>query len=335
MIPDTYKNDNVVELPKQALLSTDRFSFIDLGNYEARTEPELFIPGILLKGKTHHFYGASNTGKSWVALWCAAQAILYGHPVLYLDLENGPDTTKERMNALGVSDELLSALFLYAFNPVLNDDKESREWFEYILKNVEPGLIVFDSWLGFLSLAGLSEDSNDDLEKWAGFYLATARSLGWTVLLLDHTGHQGDHARGASRKQQVVEVQYHVKLKGEGFDRTKTGAQTLTQKKDRLAWLPPEIRVTLGGSPFKFEMNYEGVQDSSDWLPDRCMDALRALKSFGWNGATYKEWESKSGLRSTTFERHRKRLIADGYANHNGEKYYITENGMSKATTSG
>jgi hypothetical protein len=327
--------ENVVDInvQREQLTHTGRFRRTLLGKVAKNgiSKPEEFIQGILLKGQAHHFYGPADCGKSWLALWASAESVVSGRPVLYFDLENGPEVVNERMvEALGVSPEALDAHMYYYPYVELTTDRESREDYVSLLDSItEQGLMVFDSWLGFLSLAGLAEDSNDDLERWAKIFLNAAVSRGWTVILLDHTGHNGDHARGASRKSQVVQVQYQVKKKSL-FDRTSEGSLELERKKDRLAWLPEKVNVQLGNTPCVFERQYGSTGDGSDYLPAQQYTALKALATFGIAGARNGVWEEKSGLAHGSFERARKALLGRGYVDKEGSTYRLTDSGKEK-----
>ena len=327
--------DNVVDInvQREQLTHIGRFRRTLLGEVAKNgiSKPEEYIQGMLLKGQAHHFYGPADCGKSWLALWASAESVMSGRPVIYFDLENGPEVVKERMvDALDVSPEALDAHMYYYPHIELTTDKESRDGYVYLLDSfTEQGLIIFDSWLGFLSLSNLSEDSNDDLEKWAKTFLNAAISRGWTMILLDHTGHSGDHARGASRKSQVVQVQYQVKRKV-AFDRTSQGSIELERKKDRLAWLPQDVRVSLGSTPFMFEMEYDGGTNGGEYLPAKDYKALKALADFGITGARNGVWEKASGLSHGAFERSRKALVNNGYVYKENMTYLLTELGKEK-----
>lgn len=313
---------------------TERFERVMLGGREGRREPEVYLPGLLLKGLSHTFYGASDSGKSWIAQYAARESIRDGMPVLYFDLENGPDVMEERMmDALGLSEEELDSYLYYFPFTELTLDQESKSWFTRQLDSFsEPGLIVWDSLLGHLALCGLSEDSSDDFETWARFFLDYTRRLGWTSVTLDHTGHAGTHARGTSRKSQSVQVVYKVEKK-EPFDRTDEGRLKLTREKDRLAYLPLNVEVTLGGTPFEFRTKYDG----QEFLKASTNTALYRLYMFGLSGATNGDWKAMctTGEKKTsvaTFDRAVKELVEKGYVVKQGNRYHLSKKGQSKVS---
>lgn len=292
------------------------------------------MPGLLLKGQSHLFYGASDTGKSWLAQYASQESMREGLPVLFFDLENLEDVMEERMlDTLEVSQDDLDDYFHYYPAIELTLDQESKAWFTLLLDSFsEPGLIVWDSLLGFLSLAGLKEDDSDDFETWARLYLDQARYRGWTSLVLDHTGHAGTHARGTSRKSQAVQVMHKVEKK-EPFDRTSAGRLKLTREKDRLAYLPANIEVSLGGTPFEFRMRYDG----QEFLTNNQNRALYLLFMHGLEGATHGEWlgvctTGEKKMSKATFNRVAGELKEKGFVRLEGKSYCLTDKGMSKVS---
>lgn len=312
--------------------ATDRFERVKLGRRNRKREVEVLLPGLLLKGQSHLFYGASDTGKSWLAQYASRETVREGLPVLYFDLENLSDAMEERMlEALVVSQNDVDDYFHYYPSIETTLDKESKTWFTGLLDSFsEPGLIVWDSLLGFLSLAGLKEDASDDFEKWSRFYLDHARSQGWTSIALDHTGHNATHARGSSRKTQAVQVAFKVE-KTEPFDRTSPGRQKLTREKDRLAYLPKTVEVSLGGTPFRLKLKYDG----QEFLKNYEYRALYLLYECRPTGATHGEWKELSttgdkGMAPRTFDRVRKELVNGDFVELRGKCYFITQKGESK-----
>lgn len=323
--------ENVIQLDR---VRTDRFERVRLGSMEGRREPDVYLPGLLLKGQSHLFYGASDTGKSWIAQYASRESIRECLPVLYFDLENSPDVMQERMiDALGVSGDELDGYFHYYPFLDLTLDRDSKAWFTSLLDSFdEPGLIAWDSLLGHLSVCGLSEDSSTDFEAWARFYLDGARSRGWTTLALDHSGHAGTHERGTSRKRQNVQVTYKVEKK-EPFDRTASGRLKLTREKDRIAYLPPSSEITLGGCPFGFKMKYDG----QEFLSNNTNKALYLLYKSGMVGATHGEWKEacttgENSMSVRTFNRAVKELGDKGYVKLEGRHYFLTPKGESKVS---
>ncbi len=186
-----------------------------------------------------------------------------------------------------------------------------------MLDDVEPDLIIFDSWIGFLAACGLDENSPTHVEEWANAYVHPAKARGCTVVILDHVPHDANRSRGATRKKDLVDVQWHLKKK-EDFDRTKIGYIQLSREKDREAWLPQHVGFSIGGTEggFLFRRS-EGLvlASPSDQLPKSVKEAERAIKTFGEAGATYTEWRNATEwtdgkpMPDSTFRTARSRLV--------------------------
>jgi predicted transcriptional regulator len=148
-------------------------------------------------------------------------------------------------------------------------------------------------------------------------------------MVLDHSGHAGTHARGSSRKSQNVQVVYKVEKK-EPFDRTTSGRQKLTREKDRLAYLPSTVEVTLGGYPFGFKTKYDG----QEFLNNSQNTALYMLYKCGLSGATHGEWKvaCEKKMSARTFNRAVEKLGDEGYIEAEGKRYYLTNKGKSKVS---
>ncbi len=320
---------NVVQL--DTVQTNDRFEKVRLGRRGPRKEVKVYLPGLLLKGQSHLFYGASDTGKSWIAQHAARESMQEGLPVIYFDLENLSDVMEERMlDTLQVSQDDLDDYFHYYPSLDLTLDTESKLWFMQLLDSFpEPGLIAWDSLLGHLSLCGFKEDSSDDFETWARFYLDQPRARGWTSMVLDHSGHAGTHARGTSRKDQSVQVVYKVEKK-QAFDRTSAGRQKLTREKDRLAYLPEQVEIELGGTPFGFKLRYDG----QEFLTNSQNTALFMLYKCGISGATHGEWKRscENKMSDKTFNRAVGYLKGKGYVDKPDKHYTLTKKGESKVS---
>jgi predicted ATP-dependent serine protease len=254
-------------------------------------EPSEFEPELLLKGKVHQVFSGPGSGKSWLALWLVMQAIERGETVLYLDMENGKRIISERLQDLGVSGEGIDEHLHYFDFPALDMGSEAKREYVSLLDKIKPHLIVFDSWVNFLAASGLEENSNTDVEQWSNAYVHQARIRDCTVVLLDHIPHEGNHSRGATRKKDMVDVQWRLK-KVQDFDRGNVGYIQLMREKDREGWLPENVGFSVGGTDTGFIMKRsEGtVEKTGDGLPESARKALAALVSFGEAGATYTEW---------------------------------------------
>ncbi len=289
-------------------------------------KPDELETGVLLKGRVHQLFAGSGKGKSWLALRFAVSAMERGETVLYLDMENGKRIITERLQALGVGDDVDDLLYYCAF-PSLDMSDNAREDYESLLDTLQPDLIVFDSWVNFLAASGMDEDSNSDVEKWSNAYIHPARTRGCTIVLLDHVPHEGSRSRGASRKKDMVDVQWKL-TNPQRFDRGTVGRIDLKCEKDREGWFTQGVSFAVGGTPEGFICERS---TASRGLPDSAKAALQTLEEFGEQGAQYGQWRESIpwrgglGMPDTTFRnRAIKRLTDDALIIHEGGRYYRT-----------
>jgi len=255
--------------------------------------PDELEPDVLIRGAVHWVYAPAASGKTWLALWLIKRCLDRGQRVVYFDSENGRRITAERLALLGVDAARVDELLQYRPFPTL--DTQSAETYAELLDSFEPELVVFDSLANFLGSAGLEESVNDDLIRWAAMFTRPARARGVTTVVLDHTGHDGDHARGASRKRDEADVMWKVGVPVP-FDRDSVGRIVLRRDKDREAWLPERVGFSVGGSPEGFLFRHsEGTVEEPDpqtGLTKRDRSVLGVLRdAFGPEGATAAEWQ--------------------------------------------
>ena len=174
--------------------------------------PEELEQGVILAGRVRWIYAPAGKGKTWLWLWLVKRCIERGERALIFDSENGMRLVTERLQALGVGPERVDELLHYYPFPHLSTDDRDAEDYARLLDEIEPALVIFDSLVNFLGDSALAENSNDDLVAWATCYTRPARERGIAVVVLDHVPHEGDHARGASRKRD--EVAFSLRLRG-------------------------------------------------------------------------------------------------------------------------
>lgn len=278
--------------------------------------PKELLEGLLLEGRVHHLFGGPGKGKTWVALYFAKKLIEGGKKVMYLDKENGRRLMAERLECLGVDTERLDSHLLYREEFSMPATSDAGEAFGRLLEKEEPELIIFDSWVAFLSEAGLEENDSGDVQKWAELFATAARRRGVSVLLVDHVPHDNDRSRGSSRKAELVDVQWRLKSK-DGFSRAVSGGILLERIKDREGWLASRVEFTVSSTPEGLMIRRDDeVVDPEDYLPLRQREALRVLDEFP-EGATAKEWREACGkeprkIPESTFYQVRKELMKTG-----------------------
>ncbi len=300
---------------------------------EGVEDPEELVEGVLLKGKVHQLYADAGSGKSWTALGLASKVMEQGKTVVYLDKENGPRTMTERLNLLGVEPEKARELFFYYPDPTASGDEGSRHGYEEMLDQDEPDLVIFDSWIGFLSDADLNENESSDIQKWARWYLQPARRRGITTLVLDHVPHGTNRSRGSGRKKEEVDVQWEL-YRSMPFDRSTVGKITLRRKKDREGWLPSKVAFEMGGGSdgFVFERLRSVGEDPRGKVSENQQKILRVLRDkFNGHVPTDGEWKKAcddyEGVPFSSYYNAKKKLIEMKFVEEKGKGFFYLESG--------
>jgi hypothetical protein len=137
--------------------------------------PEVLEPDVLLRGKVHIIYSGPGNGKTMLALWLAKRCMQRRARVVLFDTENGVRTVSERLADLGVNPNRVDKYLWYYPDPTLPVSDSAKQAYEAFLDRVEPTLVIFDSLISFLAGAGLSENENTDIARWATVYAHPAR----------------------------------------------------------------------------------------------------------------------------------------------------------------
>src|SRR5215212_7583389 len=235
--------------------STDGRSYGPLGERillgklitEGIEPPTHLEPDVLIDGAVHWFHGTADTGKTWLAAYLAKHRIEAGENVLIWDKENGPEIYGERLEALGCDPETIDRHLFYHGEPNLRLDDDVLEAYTMRLEEVDPVLVIYDSARGFLTSAGLEENSNDDLDKWYEGILKPVRNRKCAAAVLDHDPKDGTSARGAGRKKDLCDVMWAVKCPYP-FNEDSVGAVRLVLEKGRRGGLPPSVTFSVGGT---------------------------------------------------------------------------------------
>ncbi len=229
-----------------------RLPITDLRNLP-ENDPLVFEPGLLVQGCSHQLVAPYQSGKTFLALICGKEFMENGLSVLYLDYENRAHSVRERLDVVGTNKERWGNLS-YVNCPNLDLTNESQlEWREY-LKCFPPDLIIYDSLNGFLSNAGRDENSSTGYQEWSNVYLKIPRALEITTLVLDHTGWDGSHSRGTSRKPDDFDIVWKVDVTRK-FSRRDTGQLKLKVLKDRDSLVDRDgLNIVIGGEPFQFQV---------------------------------------------------------------------------------
>jgi hypothetical protein len=213
--------------------------------------------GMFYEGRVNSLYGRSEAAKSWVALIACQQEMALGQRVMYLDFEDEPTFTIERLRRLGAGDDDVRHQFVYVRpeDPLMDMQRNrwgnaeptevgrrNHELFAHALETSDPSLIIVDGMTVLYGLHGLDSNdavSTDIITTWLKRLCRNGRS---TVLVIDHTGKgavKGSSPIGAHHKIAMVQG---TALQAHPIDQPMPGARGVIQLvvyKDR----PGQVRA--------------------------------------------------------------------------------------------
>lgn len=245
---------------------------VDLGPYLDGThvppEPALLRRrdevSLLYPGRTHWLSAEPEAGKTWAALLACAQELQAGGRVMYLDLEDGPDSITARLLALGVNVAAILDRFDYrrpsgaldwAKRAVMTDDVAACT------------LLVIDACTESLSLQGLSGKDDVDVAAWLELLPRWAARLGPAVLVLDHVvkneESRGRWATGSQHKLAGLDGAAFALSAVQPFGRGMTGRSRLVVVKDRNGQVRPHAVTSAGGRAWIADLVVTGQDDGS------------------------------------------------------------------------
>jgi hypothetical protein len=187
-------------------------------------DPEWLIEGLLEVGAQGVVYGPTGHGKTFVTLdWalCVAtgrkwqgQAVKQG-PVIYVVTEGGRGIKKRIAAWMQQSDvkQVDDAYFVLEAVQLRSPDDYKLLLSRIQERGLEPALIVFDTF------ARCFVGGDENTSKEVGEFIDAARRLqettGASLLLVHHTGKDGDKERGSSALRAAADVMFKVSKNGD------------------------------------------------------------------------------------------------------------------------
>lgn len=198
-------------------------------------------------------FAARKTGKSLVMLWMAIKIAegrdpFTGHPaparvVIYLDYEMTGDDLRERLEQMGYGPDNIPSTFRYYLLPNL-PPLNTRDGGQRLMQLVERDgaeVVVLDTLSRVVEGEENSNDTFQDLYLHTGLYLKRA---GVALARLDHEGHEGGRARGASAKADDVDINWQLRRTDGGYDFVNKGA--------RVGYVADRLSIVKRDEPLSF-----------------------------------------------------------------------------------
>lgn len=180
--------------------------------------------------------GESGSGKSWVAMLTAAQVIQAGGHIIYIDLEDHPDSIVARFRALGCSDPQIEAGLTY-IRPDQRFNDRALDYLTELIALRNTSLVVIDSIGELMALEGCKPNDDDAV---ATLYRRIPRALarlGPAILLIDHVPKDNERSPlygiGSQRKRAAIDGASYMVDQVKAFSADRPGRIRLTTAKDR------------------------------------------------------------------------------------------------------
>jgi len=178
---------------------------------------------LMYRGRVNMLFGSSESAKSWIAMAICLQEIEAGGRALYLDFEDEPVQTLNRLRLLGAADDDLRAQFSYIRPEGPLADMQRNKWgkdqptksgefaqdqFDMALTSLDPDIIVADGMTALYGLHGLDANdavSTDVITSWLKRLTRNGRS---TVIIIDHqakSAEKGSMPIGSQHKVAMVQ----------------------------------------------------------------------------------------------------------------------------------
>lgn len=236
----------------------------------------------------NQIFGPSEGGKTWVVTLAGAQELLAGGRTLWIDLDyNGATTIVERLQLLGVPDEVLADPDKFRFYEP--EDSAAVVAIVDSCANWAPEIAVVDSMGELLPLFGVNSNDSD---QYAGVHRRVLGALamhGAAVLVIDHTAKgvesRAQGAGGTVRKRAALDgVAIRVSVK-ESFTPGLGGASFLSVNKDR----PGKVRELCqrpasGGEPYLGMFAMSTMPDGSTYARIEPPTGREQLPNFATSG---------------------------------------------------
>jgi hypothetical protein len=163
---------------------------------------------LLYPGRTHAFFGASETLKSWAAQAAVVEVLNLGGHVLYIDYEDDQDGVVGRLRALGATEQqiLEQLVYIRPDEPLMTREAYTPGGLDFhqTLRSRSWLLAVIDGMTEAMTTEGLDVNDNADAARFQRRLLRPIADTGAAALAIDHQTKNADtsgrYAIGAQHK---------------------------------------------------------------------------------------------------------------------------------------
>ena len=272
-------------------------------------ETPWLIRRILVRGRIHLFYGEPESGKTIMGMSFVRKLIEEGHNVVFIDEESGAESISELLKGMGVDPDIVDKHVHYFPFPAI-DRAGNAELLAYV-DQLKPALVMFDSLTDMLSVAGLDENSGNEVTLWMLEVpqAIARREYQPAVILVDHVTKDTANVKYsvASRaKKAKSDVLWLVDKQAE-FSKTKTARVDLVLHKNRPGVLPKRVSFIVGGENGvlicrEFDVEEDGASSISEGAEQMLQAVIEnggemtpghVAKLFGVKDRTVRRWATE------------------------------------------
>jgi hypothetical protein len=141
---------------------------------------------LIYPAKVNGIIGESESGKTWIALLAAKQALADSINVTYLDFEDTSTGIVSRLLTMNTPADQIREHLAYIGPDHALDTLSSTDLAEH-LDTWQPGIVIVDGVNAAMTLLGLDLISNTDATRFAQTLLRPISARGAAVLYIDHT----------------------------------------------------------------------------------------------------------------------------------------------------
>ncbi len=212
---------------------------------------------LLYPGKVNAFNAESETAKTWLALWAAAEEIDNGNHVVFIDFEDRPETAVERLLLFTLEPHQIASHFHYV-RPDDPLDIAAHLALDELLADTRASLAIIDGITEAMSMNGLSLLDNEDIARFYALLPRRIAATGAGVINIDHLPKDTSNRKGGIGGQHKRAGVDGVILKLEPvkpFGRGLHGVARLVVDKDR----PGHVRSASVGGSFAGELHLDST----------------------------------------------------------------------------
>lgn len=178
---------------------------------------------LMYPGRVNMLAGSSESAKSWIALGTVLQVMANGERAMFLDFEDEPVNTLNRLALLGAGHDDLRKQFTYIRPEDPLSDMQRDSWGKAIatpegqkhsqmlwdaIEAIDPTFIVADGMTALYGLHGLSTNDTSETDVITSWLKRLTRNGRSTVLVIDHTNkgsERGSMPTGSQHKVSMVQ----------------------------------------------------------------------------------------------------------------------------------